>query len=337
MKSAIKTMIVFFFILMFIQCSQKNDGKLMSSKSAFSNDKEPGKIIIDVKSLEKIGFQYLNPNVFFLLTTKKYWYLLNRKDAMIARFVDGVPDKVYKHYGQGPAEFLNPYSLFIDDDKIAVFDSMRYSILFFDKDLNFLEEKKISQSIRKISKISSLTLAFGDLGDYLYAILYNNYKIIETFKEKPKKTPFENLYIEALYMGHILADGTIADTSWLYIKDVCKINILNPIDKKIKITLEWKNQYPQTNTTINHRKNMYSNYYVGIYGNFYFVQNCFIAGFNKPESYDLIIFDKSGRLLKKKSSDRKILFSWNPYDDSTIYFIDDEGNIYANNVNDMAL
>lgn len=308
-----------FIFLIIVSCS--NETAFNTNNSSIKGDK-----LISLTSIEKAGFEHIRPDFFRMLVTGKKLYLLNSEDKMIARFNGDTPERVYKAGGQGPGEFLNPISLFmIDTNTIAVFDSMKNKILFFDLDLNLKSEKSILHAIRKISKIKGNILAFGDFGEKTFAHFDDEFKVIGYYGDRNRKIPFDRIPPGAMYMGYLLSDGKAADTNWLHCFSECKIDIVDIISKKVILSLTWNHPSPPTQQLINKRQ-FYSCYYTGKHGKYYVVQNSFQKKRN-VSVLDLLIFDDNGKLVAKYDFNHKILHRGTTESDSKIYYFNENDDI----------
>lgn len=287
------------------------------------------KMFLDYSILEEAGFEHFNTDYFGMLINGCYTYVFNRKDSMLVRFNDGKPDRVYKRYGQGPSEFLNLISIFpFDPVTIAAFDNQKMKIFLFDPDLNLKNEIGVNQAIRQISRVNGKLVAFGDFNDGIFALFDNDLKIIDTFGEKKRRIPFKNVLPTYLYMGYLL-DEEVADTSWFHVYSTCKVDIIDPVSKKIKVSLKWENPHTPTQKSIDLSENFYSSYYVGKHGKFYAVQNDFSKSINSGSSYDLLLFTEDGKLHSTVDLNYPVLTTKNTdvnYN-SRIYYMDDAGNI----------
>ncbi len=305
------------------------------SKTENANNSKPQSVsaikFLSSEVLEEAGFKHIDAMFFELFFVGNNTYLLNSSDNMIARFVNGKADRVYSQYGQAGGEFLSASSIFLSDPgTIGIFDTQKSCVLLFDTELNYKDQKRTSHSIRKLSKTDKGIFAFGDFGKAFYARLDDNFNIIDYFGDRSfegLKIPFEGLYPYALYMGYLLQNGEFADTSWLHVYSPCKVDIIDPISKKIKCSLEWENHYPQTQKTIQNRTDSYSCYLVGKYGKFYVVQNSFSKKPNSVPVNDLIIFSENGKYFGKLDFKWQIISSSGVKNDSRVFFLDDNEDI----------
>lgn len=294
------------------------------------------KLFMDADTLEKAGFNHLSSDAFNILVLGSRYYILNTQDNMIVKFNGKNPERLYNKSGQGPAELLNPFSIFdAGNNTIGIFDLDKIEIVFFDLDLNFIKEVRVNRSIRKILKSNGKWYAFGDFDDKIFAVMDENLNIIDRFGQRDRKSPFQKLYPAALYMGYLLPGGEVADTSWLYVHSTCTIDILDITTKKKLHTLQWDNPYPPNQNTINNGTMMYSSRYVGKHNDLYVVQNSFVKKIKDKEVYYLMVFDKTQKLLTTFTMENAVISSQDNTDPSKIYTLDDNGNMLYMDLKEM--
>jgi len=255
---------------------------------------------IDHHTLSKAEFENFDPLNFKLLLKGTYTYILNKKDARVAFFKNNVPGRVYNHKGPGPLEMISPSTIFTyNDEYIGIVDTTKLSVILFDNNLNAKEEISISPSLRKLANLKGKYFAFGDFGNHCFAQLDNRFEIIQSFVDRKVKSPYKGVLPTALYMGYLLDNGMIADTSWQYLKSECCINIIEPVDGSEVFTLQWPHPYPPTQEDISSHRNFYSSFYVNTYGDYYIVQNEYVKSIGTPIQLYLYIFNDKGILVKQ--------------------------------------
>lgn len=295
-----------------------------------------GKPYIGVDALEKAGIEHLDPRLFGMLNTDKFTYILNRKDNLIARFIGGKADRIYNHAGQGPGETLNAFNIFqLPGGQIAVYDTQKSVILFFDKELNLEKEVRVPVSIRKILFGKGKYYAFGDFDKNIFAVYDADFKKLETFGIRNRKAHLEIRFPATLYMGYLLIGGEVADTSWLHISSKCKVDIIEIENRKVKCTLEWDHPSPPNQKAINLGLNNYSSRYICKTGGIYVVQNAFSKKLKAESRYDLLLFDDRGMMIAAFQNVPQVLRTVKSRDDKKLFFIDDECNISYLNVDDL--
>jgi hypothetical protein len=284
------------------------------------------------ETLEKAGFEHFTPENFRLLITNEYAFVLNRKDNMVVRFKGEKPEKVYKAAGQGPAHFLKPTSMFLmDKETVGIFDGIKYTVLMFDRDLNYKKEIRVSPSIRTIAKVSSGYIAFGDFDQgHMFASLTEEFKTVRTFGNRERKASIR-VFPGSLYMGYLLNDGDVADTSWLHASPTCSVKIIEVASLRVKTVLEWKNPFPPTQKDFDELRNLYSSYYVEKHGQYYVVQNI-LAKAPKQRIPELKIFSVEGKTVGTYIVDFTIIPAISERDEERIYVMGDDENISYWNV-----
>jgi len=324
------------FVLIVTGCGKNSGvGNKMIEKEKFMDFK----VYIDNNTLEKLGFENFTRSEFRLLFTEEAAYILNRVDKAIIKYCKGKKHKVYKASGQGPEEFGNPINLFfINDNNIAVFDNMNYKLMIFDKDLNFSHglDCRIKQVIHRINKVRDGYIVFGAFGKEatgMFSLLDKDFNIKFTYGDDDRKTKYSNFYKLFLYNGYLMKDYKVADTSWIYLKKKCSVDIVDIKLKKKICNLSWDNPVTVSQKAINNRR-MYGSAIITGNDNYYFVQN---VSFEKRNNsfVDLIVFDKTGKLRKQYNDFKYYLLDTRYYkkkDDGKVYFLDEEGNILSGEV-----
>jgi len=277
-------------------------------------------------ALEKAGFEHMDAKHFSLLIDNDTLYILNKKDFLVVKFTSNKPGRAYKEKGQGPGSFLNPRSMFFSNkQEPAIFDTIKKSIVFFDLDLNYKREIRVNTNFNDVIALKKGFAASGDFGNFLFATLDSQFKIIDTFVNVTTTVPFANLPPAALNCGYLSMGDQVAHTAWLFTSKTCKVNIIDANSKKKTVGLEWEQRHSPTQKDIDSRSNMYSSFYVGKHGKFYVVSNLFNKSISAPDVGDLLIFDSHGKLISRDDDfPYGIVKSFNTAGDSRVYFFDEE-------------
>lgn len=293
MKKILILLFSAFLIMINISCSNKQGNGKKQQK-----DFEP-KLLLTSTQLEKYGFQAIDGIYFELFLLKKGFILANRKDCNIIRYKSPDDIRQYKAKGIGPGEFLHTTHIFrYDAHTIAIQDFRKRCVLLFDLDLNFKREIKINTGISSISSLKEEKrfIAFGFFSGNVFAFLDQDFKIKETFVEEIKKSRLPNVYPRMLNAGYFLNKSQFAFTQKHYTDKVCKIKIYNADTKKVESTLTWEQDRLPSKKDRMERKNMYFSIRIKECGGFYVALNMFVKMKDAPVIYDLIVFDKDGKI-----------------------------------------
>lgn len=286
-----------------------------------------GVVWLERKTLEKLGFLRITSDMRLL--KYKGFYLLNCQDKILIKIKDNVPERKYSADGQGPGEFVRPQSLFqYNDNSIAVFDITKQSILLFDLNLNFLDEKKLIAPIRDIDRMNDCFIAFGDFNPNYFARFDKQLNRVETFQEIPKKVSIKNTFPTFFYKGFLLSENELAATNWLFTETKCRIFIIDPFTKQRKLTLEWKNPFPFIGKDFAKMSETYSMFWMNKFGRYYVVQVQYAEKSSKNSSYKLLFFDLNGRMVNQSEFDNEIIqISVVGSSENRVFFVDDKENI----------
>lgn len=98
-------------------------------------------------------------------------YVLDGKSNVIKSFAkDGSFIGQIGKVGQGPGEYNSPMDFFVDDRGIVVFDNAQCKLLIYDKNLRYVEDKRLPFLCQQVERLSG--------GDYLfYMTTSQNYHI----------------------------------------------------------------------------------------------------------------------------------------------------------------
>jgi hypothetical protein len=293
---------------------------------------------LSIQELEDAGFKYFRASSFNLLFKSKYLYLFSKKDYRIVKFEDKKPLKVYQtKRGQAPGEFLNPHGLFFyAHDTLATFDLMKKSLLLFDLELNYLDERRTPALGLSLKKSGNGFLAFGNFGDKLFARMDNDFNVVETFVDVNKKVPFKNMLPQLYNVGQLLDEQTVAYSTWLYVNKDCKIDIFDINQKKVILSLKWEQPYPPlTEKDFNARRNWYGGGLIKKFKNCYVVENGFtkVVSMNPDILFHLLIFKENGELFFQQNKFPYHIIHSN--DDSRIFLFDDDRGILYIDIEDI--
>jgi len=314
--------LVFLIISLLSFCSQ--DAEMKNNLDIGKKFKK----FITLSTLEKAGFEHLDADSFVILSRAGSSYILNKKDHLIVKFMGNNPLKMYKEEGQGPGGMIDPRSMFsYDPETLSIFDITKASVLLFDLDLNYKREVRVNTDILKLKDIKDGFVAFGAFGDYLFARLDKNFKVIETFVKADKTMPFRNMFPQSLNMGYLLTGNKIAHTAWLFTSKNCKADILDLSTQKNIVSLKWEQSHSPTQKDIDNRTNMYSSNYIGKHGKYYVVHNSFFKNISDQGTNELLIFQENGKLHSKHDFPFSIIRCYNSSGDTRIYFMDNDEDI----------
>jgi len=290
-------------------------------------------VMIPAGTLEETGFEHFGEYPFDLAFKGDSLYILNFRDQLIAKFDTRSmkPLKIFKAaYGQAPQEILTPRSLFLlNDNRVAVLDVRNLKILFFDPDLNYLEELKNKTDFDKIycngqkPPIAMLDYTASDV----IAFLDSRFEVKDSFIKANKKIPFDRFYPMLLNMIYFMNNNTAAHTYYIYPSKNCKIDIYDITSRKKTITLSWDQPFTPNQKDVYAVKNLYSCYYVGKHGRYYVVITHIIKNLQSHGTYNLLVFDEKGRLLLLQESPYRFINYTTDREDPRVYFMDDNENI----------
>ncbi len=289
-------------------------------------------VMIPVEILEKTGFEHFNEYPCELAFKGNSLYILNFRDYLIVKFDarSMKPLKIFKAaYGQAPQEILVPRSLFLVDNKVAVFDIGKRKILFFNLDLDYVEEIKMIKRFEKIycngqkPPIAMLDYTASDV----IAFLDSRFEVKDSFIKANKKIPFDRFYPPLLNMIYFMNNNMVAHTYYIYPSKSCKIDIYDITSRKKTMTLSWDQPFTPNQKDMSARKNLYGCYYVGKHGRYYVVITNIIKKLHTKVTYNLLVFDEKGRLLLLQESPYRFINYTTDRDDLSVYFLADNENI----------
>ncbi len=190
---------------------------------------------------------------------------------------------------------MRPMKVFLTEKgDPSVFDIAKRSIFLFDRNLNFIKEIKVTPSIRNIEYVNNRIYAFGSFAENCFAEMSSDYHIAGTFRKKPVKAPFDNVYQIFLYYGSFL-EKEIAYTSWGYYEKVCSVEIFDGSSESTKAELMWDNPHIPTREDIANFRNMYFCNRIGETEDYYIVQTRYTPVLKKGTYRNLRVFSKAGR------------------------------------------
>lgn len=284
------------------------------------------KPFISIKTLEDLGFLYIDQIYISILFHKGSFYVQSNKDGIIAKFEGKKATKVYKPtQGQGPAEFGAPGKLFIySPDTLAIFDALRRSLMLYDLDLNLKSEKRIPLTVYEVKNTSDGSfLARGIFGySHHIARLDKNFNVIETFFkinfDKIKKRLHESILI--------IDENTISYFPNVQLERDCKIEIYDVSQKKFILSLKWRQPHPLPGR--NKSRIIENRYYTGTpkdYGDYFVVQSLFLTDFSsRTGKPDFLVFSKKGELVLQINDFPYYMISTN-HKNQIFVFVEDEG------------
>lgn len=288
------------------------------------------KKFMTIAELETAGFEHIYFPHFRLLFKDKDLYILNTKDYLIAKVTGNKLHRVYKtQKGQAPKEMVAPRSLFLyDDNTIAIYDILRISIIFFDRDLNYIKEIKLKNEFSKVARIGKNLVALLNFEEEcVFGILDKDFKTVQTVVKANKKIPAERFRPWNLNTGFFLDERLVSHSYSLFPNKNCKVDIYNVYNGELVVTLPWEQPFSPTAKSINKRRNMYYIYNVGKYGSYYVVHASHSKTLMSESHYEFMIFDRDGVLKYKGDFSNGILNTSKDTMDSKLYFMDDDEGI----------
>jgi hypothetical protein len=280
--------------------------------------------------LESMGFEHFDVSNFFMLFNEDNLYIMNMEDLLIAKLRGVKPGKVFKTAkGQAPRELIVPRSLFLyNADTLSVYDIGKSSILFFDFDLNYLDERPIGRDFIEIQRSQDMLLSCRMFQhDTVFASLDDEFNVVETFVNADKKIPVEGFPPPLVNFGIILNNGLVAHTYRWYPFKNCRINIYDTCARQSKVVLSWEQPFSPTEQDIKSRRNLYFSFYVGNHCKYYVVQNSISKKLKGNVKYDLLIFNDKGKLLHQSEFPYRLIRFRKDIEDTMLYFLDDDEDI----------
>lgn len=330
-----KCLLIVLWLVLLSFCSQSGSTKKVEGKS-FEKYFKP---FISMSTLEKAGFEHFNPPYYSMVIKGPYFYILNQSDRMVAKFEGIKPLRAFKAAeGQAPKEMINPKSVFFyDRDTVAVFDVTKLKVLMFDLDLNYLREVKVQDKFFNMYGTNKGVLAFAYWTQgHVFAFIDKDFNETETFVKANQKMPFDQFYPPLLNNGFLLNGTLAAHTYRLQPRKECKLDVYDINTKKRVITLNWKQPFTPSQSSLNARKNMYFTVYAGKHGNFYVVQNQIIRRLRtKTWELYLLVFDQHGELIRHIRFPHFLMRTQKDDDAPEMYFFNDEENISYIDIGDI--
>ena len=247
---------------------------------------------MDVSYLEKAGFMRIGYDNFDLLFEDGFVYIRNDTDRLIVKFKGNKSVARYQaRKGQAPGEFATAGELFIFDEKrFGVFDGLKNSLMFFDRDLNYLGERKNTQRHSDLIKNENGFLGKGFYGTKRLAFVNKDLEVVETFFEMNKKL-WQNFVLETVKV----LDGRTAILSPSVLRErECKLDIFDIFEKKVVLQLKWEHVHSLPSPEqIRRSKNIYMLGMVRKLKSYYVVQNVFLKSLQPIKGeLDLLVFQK---------------------------------------------
>jgi len=288
-------------------------------------------VLIPAETLEETGFEHFGEYAFDLAFKGDCLYLLNYNDYLIAKFDTRSmkPLRTFKSAeGQAPQEMLVPRSLFFVDNKVAVFDIGKRNILFFNLELDYVEEIKIEKNFTKIYCNGQKLMAMLYYKDKdVIGFLDSRFEVVESFVQANKKIPFDRFYPMLLNMVYFLNGQEVAHGYYVFPYKRCEVAIYHIPSKKKLMTLSWDQPFSPTQKDVSARENNYISYYTGKHGRYYVVETSTFKNLRSKEIFNLLVFDERGRLLLLQEFPYRFLNYTTDRDDPRVYFMDDNENI----------
>lgn len=286
---------------------------------------------IPVSTLEVAGFEHIAAYDFDLLFGKGFLYVLNMRDNMIAQFEGAELRNVFKaRQGQGPKDMLAPKSMFFyGDDKLAVHDYEKKKIVFFDLDLNYIEEVTVSKPFLTFANWGQGIIAELSSQEYVFGLVDDKFNITESFVKANTELPFERYFRHWLNEGHFINAWLIGHTHRLQPREDCKVDVYNLKNKKHVLSLEWSHLFPPAQKNIDTRKNLLFTVFIAKIGRFYVIQNSIMRTFSPDSDFELLVFDENGRLISRGDFPFKLLRIQRAVKetDMRLYVMDDDEDI----------
>jgi len=298
------------------------------------------KIVIPVQQLESLGFESFSPSDFDIVFHKESLYLFNYKDRRIVKFPGNKPGKtVAAEEGNERGKMLSPKSFFIYDSKTAaVYDYERKTILFYDLNLNFIDEKKIEGNYSDIAVSDTRIIAFTPNDSHVAAFLDSRFKTAGKLVKAHKEIPFPGFYPRLSNQVYFMKDGLAAHTPWLQTRKMCKIEIYDLKKRRPApiLSLSWKQPYEVDMSSFERRLDLYFTSSAVKTGPFYVVQNSVVRSIGEL-AYDLLVFNADGTLRHRTEFPYRFIRCQTDSreKDGVFYALDDESNIVGIELGDL--
>jgi hypothetical protein len=315
-------------VLLLSACKEKNSPV---SVAKARDIKEYARKFMSIEVLEKSGFERISSDNFELLLEGETSYILNSKDYLIVKFKGNTPQRIFKtREGQAPGEMITPYSLFrYNESIIAIFDTLRKTVFFFDNDLNYVKEIKVYPEFDAMTREGKNIIAiYSSLEENMYAQLDENFRVVRTTVKSNKTFPFKRVYNFHLNLGFFLDNSLVSHSFSMFLYKKCKANIYNVNTGELVVTLNWEQPFSPTAKSIYNRMNCYFLYHLGKYGSYYVVHTTHSrALLDRRRYYEFRIFDEEGVLRYKDDFSNRIMAVSKKTPDSKLYFMDDDEGI----------
>jgi len=284
---------------------------------------------IPVSSLEDAGFSHISADSFEMLFEKDALYILCMTDRTIAKFIGNKPVKTFTgERGQGPQNMLAPKKIFpYDAGTIAVYDIHKREIIFFDRDLNYITEKRIKIMWSEIFLSSRGITAFTYGRDQVFAFLDKDFNIVENYVPANKNTPIDWYNSRYSNQGYFLRNGLLAHGFYKCPTKNCKVDIYDPVKKKFLVSLKWFQPNPPSKDDILNLRNMNFTMFVDKMKSYYVVGNLFTPKYGIPPQYDILVYNEKGDFIVKYQLPYEVISCKKQVDDMLIYVMDDDEDI----------
>lgn len=289
------------------------------------------KKFIAIDTLENVGFGHINPDSFQMVFDRDSLFILNMKDRIIVKFKENKPEKIFKgEYGQGPKSMLYPRSIFIiDPNTIGIYDFDKSVLLYFDRDLNYIEEKRVpSLRWKEMNKTSRGITTYYIGQDKIFAFLDQELNPLDRFVEANKKSPVKSLLGDTLLnQGYFLRGDLVANGFFILLLEDNRLDIYDVKQKKLKISLHWKHLSPPNQSDIDNFRNLTYTLYVDKLKSVYVVENLYCKDLKGNQIPEVLIFNENGNIIYRETWPFRLMSFSKTYDDSLVYVMDDDEGI----------
>jgi hypothetical protein len=161
----------------------------------------------------------------------------------------------------------------------------------------------------------------------VFEFLDQNFNTIETLVKSTTKSPFDQYYQRWLNEAYFLRGGLGGHSFWRQPWKDCKVDIYDLDKKKLKVSLQWEQSNPPSQSDINNDRNFLFTSFVEKLKSFYVIGNSSTTKFGIPPSTELLVFNEKGKLILRIDFPYKILRFQKITDDTLIYVMDDDEDI----------
>jgi hypothetical protein len=314
--------------LLLAGCSSSSTETPLAEKSSIQSH---FKKLITMESFEKAGVEHFGGSISMLLRGDEL-FILNFKDLSLLKYGMNNLQQAQRIFrarnGQAPKEMLNPSSLlFYDDNTIAVFDKGKSSVLFFDLDLNYKKETVVDNRLGRMARVGNFILSQQNYRqENAVAILNGDFKIVKTIIKSNQKIPFERYFPSFLNVVTYPGKNLVSHSYWIFPFKKCHVNIHN-LDGKPVVKLQWEQPFTPTSKVFKEGRRLYAVTNVRACGSYYVVKCSYTKVLFGPRFHVLLIFDNQGTLKYKGDFPYNLIETAGDFDESKIYFKDDEEGV----------